>query len=162
MFDENRNFLFKSAKKHIFNGKEETTSKPQRMTHHLWQLKYNRVWGNVSPPNGLCLEIIYFNCVLLAKYVIDDHEGCQGITDYLPKGLKFYSREFSRLPYHENIGINVTKTWWKIFDGRFDKEKLAKIYRDIRDSNHAMKNIVQSNKNGDQIIENALPWLITE
>ena len=86
MFDEYRHFLHKnhkyqSAEKHHFNGKEEIKLKLQRMKPHLWQLEYNRIWGNVTPPNGSSLKIIYFNYVLLANYVIDNHEGCQGITD---------------------------------------------------------------------------------
>ena len=105
-FDENRHFLhiyhkFWSTQKNIFNGKEETTSKAQRMTPHLWHLEHNRIWVIIAPPNGLCLEIIYFDCVLLANYVIDDHKCHQGITDHLPKGLKCYPEEFCRLPYYK-------------------------------------------------------------
>ena len=96
---------YQSAKKHLFNEKEETTSKPWRMKPHLWKLEYNRIWGNVTLPNGLCLEIIYFDCVLLADYVIDDHEVHQSITDQLPKGLKCYPKEFSRLPYYKQLQI---------------------------------------------------------
>ena len=62
VFDECRHFLhrnhkYRSTEKHLFNGKEETTSKPQRMTPRLWKLEYNRInrRGNVVPPNGLCL-----------------------------------------------------------------------------------------------------------
>lgn len=47
-------------------------------------------------------------------------------------------------------------------DGRRDKKKLAKICSDMHDSNHAMKNIIESNSNGDQINASALPWLLTE
>ena len=61
-----------------------------------------------------------------------------------------------------HIGKNVTKTLWKIMDGRHDKEKLAKICSDIHDSNHAMKNIIESNNNGDLINASALPWLLME
>ena len=51
------NHKYQSTEKHLFNGKEETTSKPQIMTPHLWKLEYNRInrQGNVVPPNGLCL-----------------------------------------------------------------------------------------------------------
>ena len=46
MFDEYRHFLLKTHKyrtteKHIFNRKEETGLKPQRMTPHKWRLEYN-------------------------------------------------------------------------------------------------------------------------
>ena len=96
----------------------------------------------------------------LDNYVIYDHEGCQDITNHLPKGLKCYPKEFSRFPYYEqlqivhffdtmHIGKNVIETLWKILDERHDKEKLSKIYRDIHDFDHAMKNIIESNTNGD-------------
>ena len=89
--------------KYLFNGKEETTSKPRRMKPHLWHLEYNRIWGSLTPPNGLYLEIIYFDFVLLANYVINDQEGHQGITNHLPKGLKYYPKEFIKLPYYEKL-----------------------------------------------------------
>ena len=61
VFDECRHFLhrnhkYRSTEKHLFNGKEETTSKPRRMKPRLWKLEYNRInrRGNVVPPNGLC------------------------------------------------------------------------------------------------------------
>ena len=54
VFDEFRKFLhnnhkYRITKKYIFNGKEETTSRPQGMTHHLWKLEYDRLncQGNV-------------------------------------------------------------------------------------------------------------------
>ena len=60
VFDEYRHFLHKNHKyrnteKHLFNGKEENTSKPQRMTPHLWKLEYNRInhQGNAIPSIGL-------------------------------------------------------------------------------------------------------------
>ena len=55
VFDEFRHFLhnnhrYQIAKKHIFNGKEETSSRPRRMTPHLWKLEYDRLnrRGNVQ------------------------------------------------------------------------------------------------------------------
>jgi hypothetical protein len=47
VFDEYRHFLpknhkYRTTKKHIFNGKEETAIKPRRMIPHLWKLEYNR------------------------------------------------------------------------------------------------------------------------
>ena len=50
-------------------------------------------------------------------------------------------------PMH--IGKNVTETLWKILDGRCDKDQIVKTCSDIEESNHAMKNDIQSNKNGD-------------
>ena len=118
-------------------------------------------------------ENYIFRLCFLANYVVDDLEGREGINDQLPKGLKCYPREFSRLPYYEqlqighlfdtmHIGKNVTETLWKILDGRCDKEKLGTICSDIDDSNHAMKNIIESNRNGDWINASTLPWLLTE
>ena len=47
-------------------------------------------------------------------------------------------------------------------DGRHDKEKIVKICSNIQEANHAMKNFIQLNSDGDQINISALPWLLTE
>ena len=84
--------------------------------------------------------------------------------------MKSYSIQFSRFPYYENLQIvhlfdtmhirkNVTKTLWRILYGRSDKEKNDKICSDIQEANHAMKNVIYSNRNGYQ---NILPWLFRE
>ena len=63
--------------------------------------------------------------------------------------MKSYPIQFSRSPYYEHlqiarffdtmhIGKNVTKTLWRILDGRSDKEKIVKICIDIQEANHAM------------------------
>ena len=70
--------------------------------------------------------------------------------------------QIMHLFYCIHIRKNVTETLLKILDGRCDKEKLAKICRDIRDSHHVIKNIVESNRNGDYINASALPWLLME
>ena len=49
-----------------------------------------------------------------------------------------------------------------MLDGRRDREKIAKIYTDIHESNHALKAFIESNSNGDIINTSALPWLLTE
>jgi hypothetical protein len=48
VFDEYRHFLSKNHKyrtteKDLFNGKQETGLKPQRMTPRLWKLAYDRI-----------------------------------------------------------------------------------------------------------------------
>jgi hypothetical protein len=48
VFDEYRHFLSKNHKyrtteKYLFNGKQETGLKPQRMTPRLWKLAYDRI-----------------------------------------------------------------------------------------------------------------------
>ena len=55
VFDEFRKFLhnnhrYQISKKHLFNGKEKTSSRPRRMTPHLWKLEYDRLnrRGNVQ------------------------------------------------------------------------------------------------------------------
>jgi hypothetical protein len=48
---------------------------------------------------------------------------------------------------------------WRILDGRSDKEKIVKICTDIQEANHAMQNVIYSNRNGHR---NSLPWLFTE
>ena len=47
VFDEYRNFLsknhrYRTTKKNLFNGKQETALKPRRMKPHLWKMQYNR------------------------------------------------------------------------------------------------------------------------
>jgi hypothetical protein len=87
--------------------------------------------------------------------------------------MKSYPRQFSRFPYYEHlqiahlfdtmhIGKNVTETLWRILDGRSDKEKIVKICKDIQDSNHAMKDVIQIHSSGEQININSLPWMLTE
>jgi hypothetical protein len=50
---------------------------------------------------------------------------------------------------------------WRILDGRNDKEKIVKICSDIQEANHAMHNLIDSNRNvGDR--NSCLPWLFTE
>jgi hypothetical protein len=94
----------------------------------------------------------------------------EGSNNRLPQGMKCYPTQFMRSPYYKNlkivhlfdtihIGKNVTKTLWRIIDGRRDKEKIVKICNDIREANHGMQSVIQSNNDGDQ---NNLPWLLTE
>ena len=61
-----------------------------------------------------------------------------------------------------HIGKNITEMLWKILDGRHDKEKIVKICSDIQEANHAMKNVIELNSDGDQINISDLPWLLTE
>ena len=60
-----------------------------------------------------------------------------------------------------HIGKNVTKTLWKILDGRCDKKKLIKICNDIDESNHALKFFLESNRDGNYINRIVIPWLLT-
>ena len=88
--------------------------------------------------------------------------------------MKSYLKQFSRLPYYEqlkivhlfdtmHIGKNVAETLWRILDGRRDKEKIVKICNDIQEANHAMKDVIEYLDNdGDQINISSLPWLLTE
>ena len=75
VFDEYSHFLCKNDRyqttdKHVFNGKQETALKPQRMTPHLWKLKYNRnCQGTYELSNMKCYE--YFYCVLFTVIDID-------------------------------------------------------------------------------------------
>ena len=55
VFDEFRLFLhnnhkYRIAEKHLFNVKEETSSRQQRMTPHSWKLEYDQLnhRGNVQ------------------------------------------------------------------------------------------------------------------
>jgi hypothetical protein len=89
----------------------------------------------------------------------------EGSINGLPRGMKCYPTQFMRLPYYKDlkivhlfdtmhIGTNVTETLWQIIDGRRDKEKIVKICNDIRESNHAMQSVIQSNNDG---VQNNLP-----
>ena len=102
---------------------------------------------------------------MLHKY--RHHEGS---NNGLPRRMKCYPTQFMRFHYYEelkivhlfdtmHIGKNVTKTLWRIIDGRRDKEKIVKFCNDIHESNHAMQGVIRSNNDGDQ---NNLPWLLTE
>ena len=68
--------------------------------------------------------------------------------------MKSYPFQFNRLPYYEHLQIvhlfdtmhiikSVADTLWRILDGRSDNEKNVKIYNDIQESNHAMKDVIQ-------------------
>jgi hypothetical protein len=57
-----------------------------------------------------------------------------------------------------HIRKNVTKTLWRIIDGRRDKEKIVKICNDIQEANHEMKSVIRSNSDVEQ---NNIPWLLT-
>ena len=98
-----------------------------------------------------------------------DHEGVNGI----PRGMKIYPKQFSRFPYYEHLQIvhlfdtiyirkNATETLWQILDGRSDKEKIVKICSDIQEANHAIKDVIELNNDGDQINIISLPCLLME
>ena len=88
--------------------------------------------------------------------------------------MKSYLKQFNRFPYYEHLQIshmfdtmhiknNVTETLWQILDGSWsEKEKIVKIWNDIQEPNHAMKEIIQFHRNEDQINIKSLPWMITE
>lgn len=109
--------------------------------------------------------------ILFTNDIIDVHEGCQGINEQLPKGLKSYPRQFSRFLYYKNLPImhffgsmhirkNVIETLCKIFDGRCDKEKLVKIYNDVDEFNHALNFFLESNSNRNWINMRIIHWLL--
>ena len=87
-----------------------------------------------------------------------DHEGLYG----LPRGMKSYPKQFSRLSYYEHLQIshmfdtmhirkNVTETLWWILDLRSDKEKIVQFCNDIQESNHAMEDVIKKHRNKEQI-----------
>ena len=55
------------SEKNIFNGKLESTLKPQRMTPHLWKLQYNRnrQVGMYRPSHINCYVFVFNVCRLL-------------------------------------------------------------------------------------------------
>ena len=86
--------------------------------------------------------------------------------------MKIYPKQFTRLPSYDHLRIyhlfdtmhirkNVSETLWRILD-LSDKEKIVKICNDIKESNHAMKYVIQLHSSVDQININSLPWMLTE
>ena len=61
-----------------------------------------------------------------------------------------------------NIGKNVTKTLWRLMQVRSKKDKIVKVCKDIQEGNHAMKDAIQFDSNGDQININSIPWMFME
>ena len=105
VFNEFRHFLhnnhkYQITKNHLFNGKEETTSRLQRMTPHLWKLEYD--WLN---HRGNGLKFIFWYYFLFSNDVIDAREGHQGINDQLLGRIKSYPSQFSRLSYYQDPTI---------------------------------------------------------
>ena len=101
------------------------------------------------------------------------HEGHDQGFNGLPQGMKSYPKQFNRFPYYEylkivhlfdtmHIGKNVAETLWRILDGRSNKEKIVKICSDIQEANHAMKDAIELNRNGDKINIISLPRLLME
>ena len=86
VFDEYRHFLhrnhkYRTTEKHLFNGKEETTSKPRRMTPRLWKLEYNRINRQSYTSDQIvylsymiCFEFIFLYCVVLFTDVVIDND----------------------------------------------------------------------------------------
>ena len=118
MFDEYRHFLLKTHKyrtteKHIFNRKEETGLKPQRMTSHLYRLEYNRI---IKVHKCICILYLMFGIFIFISFCLSYlkiivvifvmlHEGFQSING-IPQGLKSYPIQFSRFPYnYEHLQI---------------------------------------------------------
>ena len=59
---------------------------------------------NVIPSDvGFCMTFKFGYNILFTNDIIDLREGHQGIDEKLPKGLKRYPRQFSRLPYYEQL-----------------------------------------------------------
>ena len=87
--------------------------------------------------------------------------------------MKSYPIQFSRFPYYEHlqiahlfdtmhIGKNVTETLWWLLELRREKDKVVKVCKDIQESNHAMKDVIQFHSNGEQVNINSIPWMFTE
>ena len=58
-------------KTNIFNGKQETTLKPQRMTPHFRKLQYNRNHQDGTYGSSYMNCYVFFNCVLFTVVAID-------------------------------------------------------------------------------------------
>ena len=60
------------------------------------------------------------------------------------------------------IGNNVIETLWQLMEIRREKRKVVKACKDIQESNHAMKDIIQFHTNGEKVNINSIPWMFTE
>ncbi len=60
------------------------------------------------------------------------------------------------------IRKNVIETLWKILDERCNREKKFKNFNGIHESNRALKDFIESNRNGDHINMSAFPWSLIE
>ena len=87
--------------------------------------------------------------------------------------MKIYPKQLSRFPYYEHlqishlfdtmhIGKNVTEALWRLLELRSEKDKIVKVCKEIQESNHAMKYVIQFHNNGDQINISSLPWMLME
>ena len=61
-----------------------------------------------------------------------------------------------------HIEKNVTETLWRLLELRREKDKVVKACKDIQESNHAMKDVIQFHSNGDQVNIKSIPWMFTE
>ena len=61
-----------------------------------------------------------------------------------------------------HIGKNVTETLWRLLELRREKYKVVKACKEIQESNHAMKDVIQFHTNGEQVNINSIPWMFTE
>ena len=43
-----------------------------------------------------------------------------------------------------------------------EKDKVVKACKDIQESNHAMKYVIQFHTNGEQVNINSIPWMFTK
>ena len=77
VFDEYRHFLSKNhryqiTKKNLFNGKQETALKPQRINPHLWKMQYNRNRQASTYGSSYMNCYVFFYCVLFIVVAIID------------------------------------------------------------------------------------------
>ena len=91
-------------------------------------------WRNFTPKN----------------YPTRDHEGINGT----PRGMKSYPKQFNKFSYYEHLqiahlfdtmhsGKNVTETLWRLLELMREKYKVVEVCKDIQESNHAMKDVIQ-------------------
>ena len=166
VFDDYRHFLsmnhrYHTTKKHIFNGKEYTRLKTWRMTPLLWKLKYNKNHQGmqfVYVSYMKWFEFLFYGFIwqyFITIFVIyfTLHQGNEGINNGISWGMRCYPTQLMKFPSYEEIKIdllfdtmhirkNVTKTLWKMIDGKRDKEKKFKICFDIQESNHVMQGVI--------------------
>ena len=59
-----KNHRYRTTKKNLYNGKQETALKPQIMTPHLWKLQYNRNCQGTCESSYMKCYVFFSLCVV--------------------------------------------------------------------------------------------------
>jgi len=108
------NSRYRTIEKHIFNSKEDTEIKPQRMTPHVWKLEYNRnrqgkqlvyVSYILMFCVLICIELcsLYITIIVVISFIF---QKCHHGINVIPCGMKRYPIQFNKFPYYHHLKID--------------------------------------------------------